>query len=333
MTSSPLSGRKSAGCWATISMPSPHSCSMRVGEAGGALLGDRDAGEALDLHDVALAVELLGEVVGRPRRRCRSCRRRSRCGRRPRSENSRSTLTTGMPCSIASSATGVSGSPSWGRMISTSGSSAMSCSTCDTWAAESLVPSSSTNSTSSSSAASASAFSVMAASQPWSAPGALKAILTVLALARPPPSLAAGGLVVRPESRRVVVVVAALARAGEQPSAMTASPPMSRCCRLLRMCRCPPLVRLVRWPRQRSRRWRAAAARMITPLVSCWSSVGMSSMLSRLKTQAERDDAEEGADDRRPAAGEAGPADDDGGDGVELEQVARTPARRCRGAR
>ena len=32
-----------------------------VGETSRALLGDRDAGQALDLHHVALAVELLGQ--------------------------------------------------------------------------------------------------------------------------------------------------------------------------------------------------------------------------------------------------------------------------------
>ena len=36
-----------------------------VGEALGAVLGDRDPREALDLHDVALALELVGDVVGR----------------------------------------------------------------------------------------------------------------------------------------------------------------------------------------------------------------------------------------------------------------------------
>ena len=59
-----MSGRKSAGCWATIGDAVAAQLLDRVGEAGGALLGDRDAGQALDLHHVALAVELLGEVVG-----------------------------------------------------------------------------------------------------------------------------------------------------------------------------------------------------------------------------------------------------------------------------
>ena len=36
-----------------------------VSEPLRAILGDRDSGEPLDLDDVALAVELLGDVVGR----------------------------------------------------------------------------------------------------------------------------------------------------------------------------------------------------------------------------------------------------------------------------
>ena len=64
ITSSPRSGVKSAGCWATISMPSPHSASMVSAKPCAAVGRHRDAGDALDLHDVALAVELIGDERG-----------------------------------------------------------------------------------------------------------------------------------------------------------------------------------------------------------------------------------------------------------------------------
>ena len=71
----------------------------------------------------------------------------------------------------------------------------MSVSIWSAWAAESVTPSLAMSSTSPSFSASLRAFSVIAAIQPWSAPGALKAILT----GPPSPSVPAAGV---PDSSR-----------------------------------------------------------------------------------------------------------------------------------
>src|SRR5262245_33715191 len=221
---------------------------------------------------------------------------------------------TGMPCSMASSATGVSGPPSCGRMIRASGSSAISCSTCDTWAAESLVPSSRTNSTSSNWAASSSAFSVMAASQPWSAPGALKAILTVSPSSTLPPS--------EPESLSEPLSDASSSSSplshAVSASATTASTAIHRCCRALNMVGCPPLCFPDGSPVAALQRRGGEDDHAFGQLLELGRHV---EQVEQVEQQAEGDDAEERAGDGGPAPGQAGPADDDGGDGVELQQV------------
>src|SRR3954468_1702083 len=96
--------------------------------------------------------------------------------------NARSTLTTGMPASIAFWAIGVSGPPSFGSTTSASG---LDCSIVVIWSAWSavVVAESLTVMLMPSSLASALALSETALIQPWSAAGALKAILMSLACA------------------------------------------------------------------------------------------------------------------------------------------------------
>jgi hypothetical protein len=125
--------------------------------------------------------------------------------------NSRSTLMTSMPASIASSATGVMAAPSKGSSTIASTPSLMKVSTWLICVATSLVPSATCRSTSSYSSAAARAASVMPAIQPWSAAGAEKPMVTVspgsslslaAALLSPPPSPDSSGvLLVQPASR------------------------------------------------------------------------------------------------------------------------------------
>ena len=68
---------------------------------------------------------------------------------------------------------------------------------------------------------------------------------------------------------------------------------------------------------------------MIAPFVTCWTSVERFSWVMQAEDEREGEDAEKGPDDGRPAAREAGPADDDGADRVELVEVAADRARRC----
>ena len=66
ITFRPLSGLKSPGCWATILMPPSGHFFLSVSAKPLRAVGrDRDAGEALDLDDVALALQLVGDVVRR----------------------------------------------------------------------------------------------------------------------------------------------------------------------------------------------------------------------------------------------------------------------------
>ena len=63
ITDRPLSGTKSAG-WRGDDLDAVLAAALeRVAEALRAVLGHRDAGDALDLDDVALALQLVGEVV------------------------------------------------------------------------------------------------------------------------------------------------------------------------------------------------------------------------------------------------------------------------------
>src|SRR4051794_34743039 len=90
--------------------------------------------------------------------------------------NARSTLMTGMPASIAFWATGVSGPPSFGSTTSASGLDWIIVSIWSAWSAV-VVAESLTVMSMPSSLASALASSETALIQPWSAAGALKAIL------------------------------------------------------------------------------------------------------------------------------------------------------------
>ncbi len=95
-------------------------------------------------------------------------------------ENSRSTLTTGMPASIALVATSVSAAPSVGSSTIASTLSLMKVSTWLICWLASLVPSAVFSSTSEYFLASAIAELLMAASQPWSAAGPENPITTFL---------------------------------------------------------------------------------------------------------------------------------------------------------
>ena len=135
----------------------------RVLEALAAVLGQRQRVDAGDLGDdgVGVVAELLADVVCRPRRPCRSCRRGSSRAAAIGSSNTRSTLMTGIPASIASRAIGVSAAPSNGSSTMASTPSLMNVSTWLICRLTSLVPSATRRSTSSYSSASARAFSVM----------------------------------------------------------------------------------------------------------------------------------------------------------------------------
>ncbi len=94
-------------------------------------------------------------------------------------ENSRSTLITGMPASIAWMATSVSAAPSDGSSTIASTPSLMNPSTTAICALTSLVPSANCRSMSSYWSAASWALLLIAASQPWSAAGPEKPIVTV----------------------------------------------------------------------------------------------------------------------------------------------------------
>src|SRR3954449_5596144 len=123
--------------------------------------------------------------------------------------NSRSTLITGMPASIACCATGVSAAPSKGSSTMASTLSLMKVSTWLIWVLTSLVPSATTRWTSLYLSAAARAAFVMPAIQPWSAAGAEKPMVTVspdlslllLALLPPPLPELSGVFPVQPARR------------------------------------------------------------------------------------------------------------------------------------
>src|SRR5215207_5752595 len=222
---------------------------------------------------------------------------------------------------MACCAIGVSGPPSCGRMTSTSGFWLMSVSTWETWLAESLVPSDRTRSTSRSSAA-LRALSVIAFSQPWSAPGALKPTLT----GRPVTPSAWGALVPpgapSPPPSETSLVQAVSVRA--------ASATMTTSIRGSLML----LPSFLRWGSllgagaagQRQTTWSVAALQGHGgedehALDDALDLGGHVEQFQQVEDQREGDDAEEGAGHRRLAAGEGSPADDHGGDRVQLDQV------------
>ncbi len=144
-------------------------------------------------------------------------------------ENSRSTLITGMPASIASVATSVRAAPSVGSRTIASTLLLMKVSTWAIWALGSLVPSALWKSMSSYFSASACALLLIAASQPWSAAGPEKPIVTVspvssfeLAAFSVPPLVSpvgSGSLLVQPvsttaETARAATPVSSLRRRG-----------------------------------------------------------------------------------------------------------------------
>ena len=121
---------------------------------------------------------------------------------------------TGMPASIACSATGVIAAPSKGSSTMASTPSLMKVSTWLIWVPTSLVPSATRSSTSSYSSSTARAASVMPAIQPWSAAGAEKPMttlspsssLSLAALALPPSPELSGSLLVQPATRAPALI-------------------------------------------------------------------------------------------------------------------------------
>ena len=118
------------------------------------------------------------------------------------SSNSRSTLMTGMPASIALSATGVIAAPSNGSSTMASTLSLMKVSTWLICRLTSLVPSATCRSMSGYSSARSRTLLVMAAIQPWSAAGAEKPMVTVSPSSSLLPSAAAGAASRRSSCRR-----------------------------------------------------------------------------------------------------------------------------------
>src|ERR671922_508578 len=185
----------------------------------------------------------------------------------------------------------------------------MSVSICEACAAESLVPSVRISSTSSSLSASALAFFVIAASHPWSAPGALNAILTVLPSGLTscfdcPPA------VVPPSSEH--------APNSNSPSTAAANS-------FLRITLALP-------PRTSHN---VGFAPLVLPSLSNNRDEHDHSLDDQLELRRQVEEvqevedqrkgqhADERAADRRPAPGEARPADHDGGNRVELVEAAR----------
>ena len=232
--------------------------------------------------------------------------------------NSRSMLTTGMPARSAFWATGVSAAPSWGSTTSTSGFSAMACSICCACESASAA-SSSSNSTSSYFSAAALAFFEIAPSQPWSVGGTLAMIVTVLPDPPVEPPVSAP-----PSAGAVDRDGLGVARRRRQRRRGRARPRATIVMESLQRHACaPPRVWIEpRIQYRASGLWSRTAPSTIAPLMTCWTSVERFSCVMRLKMSAKVRTPEEGPDDRRPAAGEAGAADDDGADGVELVEVA-----------
>src|SRR3954453_13624278 len=154
-------------------------------------------------------------------------------------ENSRSTLMTGIPASIALVATSVRAAPSVGSSTIASTLSLMNVSIWLIWRLASLVPSAALSSTSLYFLASASAELLIAASQPWSAAGPEKPMTTFLpgaslSLAALAPAfwveaagVVAGSLLVHPAATRAELrVIARTARrlVGRESDADTLTP-------------------------------------------------------------------------------------------------------------
>ena len=192
----------------------------------------------------------------------------------------------------------------------------MSCSTCETWAAESLVPRQHE-------------LDVVVLGrlglgvlgdgngQPRRFRArALKAILTVPPSPSPPPSsLGALPIVFWPDVGRIVVVIARSRRRRWSSRAGGASPPQRRCCRRLKLG-----VPLLLSSRSASRRWMAAAAEDDT---RPWSLAGLGGHVEDVSRLNQADVmTPKGAGDRGPAPGDSGAADEPRG-GRRAREAAR----------
>src|SRR3954447_4723126 len=228
-------------------------------------------------------------------------------------------LTTGIPAFSAFWATGVSAAPSCGRITSASGFCAIACSTCCACESASAACSSE-NLTSSWDAAAAFAFFEMAPSQPWSVGGTLAMMLTVL----PVPSEPLAGVPLAAGAVCVTVLVEPPHAATPIASSETAAIEM--------MSRLSDIAYLLLGLSPSVQRLRPSVPRLRTLKQDCAEddqALGHLLYLGRkieLRHQAEDERegeyAQEGADDRRAAAGQARAADDHRADRVELVEVA-----------
>ena len=141
-------------------------------------------------------------------------------------ENSRSTLMTGMPASIALIATSVSAAPSVGSSTIASTPSLMKVSTWLICRLASFVPSATISSMSGYFAASAMAAELMAPSQPWSAAGPEKPMVIGLA----------GLVVVGVVGRAVVPPPPPAVQPASRPAIASAPAATSRRLRVASMC-------------------------------------------------------------------------------------------------
>src|SRR6266540_4339826 len=172
----------------------------------------------------------------------------------------------------------------------------------------------------------------MAASHPWSAPGELKAMVIRSPSRTEPSPLASFEPALSPD--------ASSSSPDSHPASTrtaTAIPPRIWCCRL----------RIVVSPSISGRLVVVASAVAALQGGGAEDDHALGELLElgrhveqveQVEDQAEGDDAEEGAGDRGPPSRQAGPPDDDRGDGVELEQVSgdrrrapQAPAQQNRG--
>src|SRR5688572_15273687 len=248
------------------------------------------------------------------------------------SSNSRSTLMTGMPASIACSAIGVIAAPSNGSSTIASTPSLMNVSTWLIWTATSLVPSATRSSMSSYFAASRSADAVIEPIQPWSAAGAEKPMTTLSPASSFEP--ASAWVVPPPVSSSSLSPESLLVQAAR---ASTETPATRVVPIFLLNGRRDFIVRLlgavgwcVGWLVKRCAVASRGVAPRRQPLLQEHGGDDDGSLEEQLlgegavvededvRERREDDDAEDGADDRAAATGEQGAADDDGRDRVEL---------------
>ena len=216
----------------------------------------------------------------------------------------------------------------------------------------SLVPSTASRVTSEYCPAWLLALVVMAPIQPWSACGAEKPMVTCLPGGRCRRRTRPGGVARLAGVVPLLLLVQAVSSgAGAERAAAPSSEPAATgmadgpvmradTCAVLRhvgaaaagglRCGCGAAGQVAaRAPS--ARRWSSTAATMITPLAMFWTSVArllrMKMLVIVVKTSTPRIEPIE----RAAAAGEQGAADDHGGDGVELVEVAvgARPGRRC----